>query len=117
MTGQQSWWLCAQTGLLSTLVCTTAFFQTSVKLLRLETPSCTFCALHTVENCAKSADHNVPYCETFNRSVVKLLQFYLQNGGAKNTAALKKLFEENGISFVKLGNWDAETANPIPPTP
>ena len=57
---------------------------------------------HTLENCAKSADCNVPYCETFNRAVVRLLQFYLQKGGAKKTAALKKLCE---ISFVKLGKF------------
>ena len=63
------------------------------------------CTAHTLENCAKSADRNVPYCETFNRSVVKLLQFYLQKGGAKKTAALKKLCEENRISFVKLGKF------------
>lgn len=31
------------------------------------------CTAHTLENCAKSADRNVPYCETFNRSVVKRL--------------------------------------------
>lgn len=37
--------------------------------------------------------------------MVKLLQFYLQKGGAKKTAALKKLCEENGISFVKLGKF------------
>jgi len=37
--------------------------------------------------------------------VVKLLQFYLQKGGAKKTAELKKLCEENGISFVKLGKF------------
>ncbi|XP_062389624.1 uncharacterized protein LOC134078010 [Sardina pilchardus] len=60
------------------------------------------CTAHTLENCAKTADRNVPYCETFNRSVIKLLQFYLQKGGAKKTAALKNLCEENGISFVKL---------------
>lgn len=63
------------------------------------------CTAHTLENCAKSADRNVPYCETFNRSVVKLLQFYLQKAGAKKTAELKKLCEENGISFVKLGKF------------
>ncbi|TNN51963.1 hypothetical protein EYF80_037870 [Liparis tanakae] len=57
---------------------------------------------YTLENCAKSADRNVPYCETFNCSVGKLLQFYLQKGGAKRTSALKQLCEENGISFVKL---------------
>ena len=38
---------------------------------------------HALENYAKSADPNVHYCESFNRSVVKLLQFYLQKGGAK----------------------------------
>ena len=33
------------------------------------------CALHTLENCAKSADRNVPlHCAIFKRSVVKLLQ-------------------------------------------
>ncbi|KAG7455573.1 hypothetical protein JOB18_022097 [Solea senegalensis] len=63
------------------------------------------CTAHTLENCAKAADRNVPYCETFNSSVVKLLQFYLQKGGAKKTAALKKLCEENGISFVKLDTF------------
>lgn len=63
------------------------------------------CTAHTLENCAKSADRRVPYCEMFNRSVVKLLQYYLQKGGAKKTAALKKLCEENGISFVKLGQF------------
>lgn len=36
------------------------------------------CTAHTLENCAKSADRNVPSCETFNCSVIKLLQFYLQ---------------------------------------
>ena len=40
---------------------------------------------HTLENCAESADRMVPYCDTFNRSVVKLLSFYLQKGGAKRT--------------------------------
>ena len=65
--------------------------------------SCALCTADTLENCAKSADRNVPYCETFNRCVVKLLQFYLQKGGAKNTAVLMKLCIENGISFVKLG--------------
>ena len=60
---------------------------------------------HTLENCTKSADRNVLYCETFKRSVVRLLQFYLQKGWAKETAALKKLCEENGISFVKLGKF------------
>lgn len=44
-------------------------------------------------------------CETFNLSVVKLLQFYLQKGGAKKTAVLKKLCEDNGISFLKLGKF------------
>lgn len=63
------------------------------------------CTAHTLENCAKSADRSVPYCDTFNRSVVRLLQFYLQRGGAKNTAALKKVCEENGISFIKLGKF------------
>lgn len=63
------------------------------------------CTTHTLENCAKSADRNVPYRKTFNRSVVKLLQFYLQKGGAKKAAALKKLCEENGISFVKLDKF------------
>lgn len=63
------------------------------------------CTAHTLENCAKSADRNVPYCKTFNQSVVRLLQFYLQKGGAKKTAALQKLCEENGISFVKLGKF------------
>uniref|UniRef100_A0A8C4ASG7 Uncharacterized protein n=1 Tax=Denticeps clupeoides TaxID=299321 RepID=A0A8C4ASG7_9TELE len=63
------------------------------------------CTAHTLENCLKSADRNVPYCETFNCSVVKLLQFYLQKGGAKKIAALKKLCEENGIPFVKLGKF------------
>ncbi|KAG9280288.1 hypothetical protein AMEX_G21 [Astyanax mexicanus] len=63
------------------------------------------CTAHTLENCAKSADRKVPYCKTFNQSVVRLLQFYLQKGGAKKTAALQKLCEENGISFVKLGKF------------
>lgn len=63
------------------------------------------CTAHTLENCAKSADRNVPYCETFNQCVVKLLKFYLQKGGAKKTTALKKLCKENGIAFVKLGKF------------
>ncbi len=37
--------------------------------------------------------------------MVKLLQFYLQNGGTKSTVVLKKLCEENGIFFVKLGKF------------
>ena len=41
------------------------------------------CTTHTLEDCAKSADHNVPYCKTFNCSVIKLLQFYSHKGGAK----------------------------------
>ncbi|KAM7396176.1 hypothetical protein PAMP_019237 [Pampus punctatissimus] len=60
------------------------------------------CTTHTLENCAKSADRNVPYCETFNQCVVKLLKFYLQKGGAKKTTALEKLCKENGMAFVKL---------------
>ncbi|XP_077354948.1 zinc finger protein 862-like [Festucalex cinctus] len=63
------------------------------------------CTAHTLENCAKSADQSVPYCETFNRCLIKLLQFYLQKGGAKNTATLRKMCQENGISFVKLGKF------------
>ena len=51
----------------------------------------------------KSADCNVPYCEIFKCSVVRLLQFYKKKGEAKNTAVLKKLCIENGISLVKLG--------------
>ena len=46
------------------------------------------CAVHTPENCAKSADHNVPYWEAFNRPVVKL-QFHLQKVEQKNPAVLK----------------------------
>ena len=42
------------------------------------------CIAHTRGNCTKSANLQLlPYCETFNRSVVKLLQFHLQKGGAK----------------------------------
>lgn len=63
------------------------------------------CTAHTLENCAKSADRQVPYCKMFNQSVVRLLQFYLQRGGAKKTAALQKMCEENGISYVKLGKF------------
>ncbi len=63
------------------------------------------CTAHTLENCAKSADRTVPYCETFNHSVVKLLSFYLQKGGTKRTEQLKKICENNGIVFVKLGKF------------
>ena len=63
------------------------------------------CTAHTLENCAKSADRLVPYCESFNRSVVRLLSFYLQKGGAKKSERLKKLCDENGIPFVKLGKF------------
>ena len=63
------------------------------------------CTAHTLENCAKSADRAVPYCESFNQSIVKLLSFYLQKGGAKRIAQLKKICEEEGIAFVKLGKF------------
>lgn len=63
------------------------------------------CPAHTLGSCAESDDCSVPCCETFNRSVIKLLQFYLQMGGAKNTVTLNKLCEENGITFVKLGKF------------
>lgn len=62
------------------------------------------CTAHTLENCAKSADQLVPYCESFNRSV-KVLSFYLQKGSAKKSAQLKKLCDENDIAFVKLGKF------------
>lgn len=47
-------------------------------------------------------------------TVVTVPPFYLQKGGAKETAALQKLCEENGIGFVKLGQvhnvrWSAWT--------
>lgn len=45
------------------------------------------CTAHNLEDCAKSADSKVPYFDTFNHSVVKLLQFYLQ----KKVAELTKL--------------------------
>lgn len=32
--------------------------------------------LPKLENCPKSADCKAPYCETFNRSVIKLQQIY-----------------------------------------
>ena len=60
------------------------------------------CTTHTLENCAKLTDRNVPYCETFNCYVVKLLQFYLQKGRAKKATALKRLCEEMGSP---LWNW------------
>lgn len=63
------------------------------------------CTAHTLENCAKSADGMVPYCETFNSCVVKLLHFYLQKGGTKRTEQLKMICDENGIAFVKLGKF------------
>ena len=44
----------------------------------------------SLENCAKSADRNVPYCETLNRSVVRLLQFYLQKVGAKKNCCAEE---------------------------
>lgn len=62
------------------------------------------CTAHTLENCAKSADRMVPYCESSNRSVVKVLCFYLQKGGAKELSQLK-LCDDNGIAFVKLGKF------------
>ena len=49
------------------------------------------CTAHTLENCAKSVNRNVPYCEKFNGSVVKLPQFYLQKSGAKKTCCVKKM--------------------------
>lgn len=49
------------------------------------------CTARTLENFAKSADCSVPHCETFNRSVEKLLQFYFQKVGAKNTAMLEEI--------------------------
>ncbi|XP_047659799.1 uncharacterized protein LOC113645605 [Tachysurus fulvidraco] len=63
------------------------------------------CTAHTLENCVKSADQGVSYCVTFNQSVVKLLQFYLFRGGAKNIQVLKTLCHENGISYCKLGKF------------
>ncbi|KAM7388969.1 hypothetical protein PAMP_022970 [Pampus punctatissimus] len=47
MTGQQSWSLYVQTGLLSTFVSTTVLYQNSDSLLLLEVPLCTFCAPRT----------------------------------------------------------------------
>lgn len=38
--------------------------------------------------------------------VLKLMQSYLQKCVVKNSAGLNKLYEENGISFVKLGKFD-----------
>ena len=63
------------------------------------------CTTHTLENCTKSADHNVSYCEIFNHSVLRssCCRFIYEKGGSKNTTVLKKLCIENGISFVKLG--------------
>ena len=54
------------------------------------------------------ADHNVRHYESFGRSVVKLVTFvcFLQKGGSeKNTAVLKKVCVEKGISFVKMGTF------------
>ena len=67
------------------------------------------CTAHTLENCTKSADHNVPYCETFNHSMIKLLQFYLQKGGAKKTATLKKLCELGRFLNIRWSAWRHET--------
>ncbi|CAM4554150.1 unnamed protein product [Leuciscus chuanchicus] len=63
------------------------------------------CTAHTLENCAKSADRAVPYCESFNQSVVQFLSFYLKKGGAKRIAQLKVICEEKGIAFAKLGKF------------
>lgn len=63
------------------------------------------CTAHTLENCAKSADRAVPYCESFNKSIVTLLSFYLKKGGAKRIAQLQKICEEKDIAFVKLGKF------------
>lgn len=63
------------------------------------------CTAHTLENCAKSADRAVPYCESFNQATVKLLSFYLKKGGAKRIAQLKRICTEKGIAFAKIGKF------------
>lgn len=62
-------------------VCTDgAAVNIGMYLLRQETLLCTTRTLYYT----KSVDCSVPYCDTFNRPVVRLLQFYFQSGGAKS---------------------------------
>lgn len=51
------------------------------------------CTAHTLENCLKSVDRKVPNCETFNRCVVKLMQFYLQ----KKVEQKQKCYTEEAV--------------------
>ena len=58
----------------------------------------------TLDNCAKSADYNVPNCETFNRSMVKLLKFYLQKVEQKTLLCSRSCVLKMA-SLVKLGKF------------
>lgn len=59
------------------------------------------CTARMLENCTKSSDRAVPYCESFNQSIINLLRFYLKKGDSKRIAQLKIKCEEKGIEFVK----------------
>lgn len=60
------------------------------------------CPAHILENCLKSAEHNIPYWETFNRSVVKLLQFLCKKVEQKTKLHWRSCVTKMGSP---LWNW------------
>ena len=65
---------------------------------------CGLCTAHTLENCAKSVDRNVPSFVRYSNAPWSSCK--KKKGGAKNTDMLKKLCIKNGTFWVSFISSD-----------